>query len=147
MPADLPYSGRIDGDTHLFAVRVYYEDTDAGGVTYHASYLRFMERARTDLLALCGIDLAGSHSSGEGLYVVADLSIRYRRPSRLGEALLVSSRFERIGGTSLVVQQRVSSAGAEVADATVRVVFVGPNGRPRRQPAPWIAAFRAITGD
>ena len=147
MSPDAPYTGRIADGEHRFAVRVYYEDTDAGGVVYHASYLRFMERARTDLLSGLGMDLAASQGSGEGLYVVAELTIRYRAPARLGDALLITSRLQQITGSSLVVQQAVSRDGAEVAAATVRVVFVGPDGRPRRQPAHWVSAFRAMTGE
>ena len=74
---DLPYQGRFVGKAHHFAVRVYFEDTDFSGVVYHANYLRFMERGRSDLLRLLGIDQRGAHEGGEGVYVVADLQIRY----------------------------------------------------------------------
>ncbi len=147
MSPDTPYAGRLDGGAHRFAVRVYYEDTDAGGMVYHAAHLRFMERARSDLLALCGIDLPASQAAGAGGYVVAELAIRYRRPARLGDALLVTSRVRELGGSSLVVGQSVTRAAAEVADASVRLGFIGADGRPRRQPASWTAAFRAMTGE
>jgi acyl-CoA thioester hydrolase len=147
MSPDAPYTGRLERGEHRFAVRVYYEDTDAGGVVYYANYLRFLERARTDFLALLGIDLAASHAAGEGLYVVAEVNIRYRASARLNDALLITSRLQQIKGSSLVVQQAVSRDRAEVAVATVRVVFVGPDGRPRRQPAQWVSAFRAMTGE
>jgi acyl-CoA thioester hydrolase len=147
MSPDAPYTGHFADGEHRFAIRVYYEDTDAGGIVYYANYLRFLERARTDFLALLGIDLAASQRAGDGLYVVAEVTIRYRAPARLGDALLVASRLQQINGSSLVVQQGVSCDGAEVAVATVRVVFVGADGRPRRQPASWVSAFRAITGE
>ena len=147
MSPDAPYTGRLERGEHRFAVRVYYEDTDAGGVVYYANYLRFLERARTDFLALLGIDLAASQAAGEGLYVVAEVNIRYRASARLNDALLITSCLQQINGSSLVVQQAVSRDGAEVAAATVRVVFVGPDGRPRRQPAQWVSAFRAMTGE
>lgn len=147
MDDDAPYTGRFEGGEHRFALRVYYEDTDAAGVVYYANYLRFLERARTDFLALLGIDLAVSQAEGQGFYVVAEVNIRYRGPARLGDALLVTSRLHQINGSSLVVQQGVSRDGVEVSAATVRVVFVGADGRPRRQPASWVSAFRAITGE
>ena len=142
---DEPYSGRIAGGEHLFAVRVYYEDTDAGGIVYHANYLRFMERARTDMLALAGVDLGATLAAGEGTYVVAAGDIAFRRPARLGDALLVTSRMAEIRGSSCVIHQGVSRNGLEIARATITVVFVDAGGRPRRQPAGWIAAFRAMT--
>lgn len=143
---DAPYTGRLAGPDHLFAVRVYYEDTDAGGVVYHANYLRFMERARTDLLALIGIDLAAALAAGEGTYVVAAADLRFRTPARLGDALLVASRAMELRAASCVIQQTVSRDGVELVSASVTVAFVGADGRPRRQPAAWMRAFRALTG-
>lgn len=142
MPPDQPYAGRFADGTHRFALRVYYEDTDAGGVVYHASYLRFMERARTDMLALCGVDVVAAMETGQGCYVVAAVELRYIRPARLGDALLVGSRMADIRASGCVVQQRVSRDGQDIADGRVTVAFVGPGGRPRRQPAAWVAAFR-----
>lgn len=147
MSPDAPYTGHFADGAHRFAIRVYYEDTDAAGVVYYANYLRFLERARTDFLSLLDIDLAASQAEGQGLYVVAEVNIRYRAPARLGDALVVTSRLQQINGSSLVVQQAVSRDCVEVAAATVRVVFVGADGRPRRQPAHWISAFRGIAGE
>ena len=75
MQNESPYSGRFEGHDHLFAIRVYFEDTDAGGVVYHANYLRYMERARSDMLRVAGIDQRGAIEGGEGVYVVHDLHI------------------------------------------------------------------------
>ena len=74
-----PPDGLIDGNRHLYAVRVYYEDTDLSGITYHANYLRWFERARSDLLRLLGIDQRGAIEAGEGAYAVADLSLALPR--------------------------------------------------------------------
>lgn len=143
---DQPYAGRLAGRAHCFAIRVYYEDTDAGGVVYHANYLRFLERARSDLLDLLGLDQAAALAAGAGHYLVAELAIRYRLAARLGEALVVVSRVERVRGSSLVIQQRVMRDRQEVASARVTVVFVNAQGRPSRQPAEWIAVFEALAG-
>lgn len=141
---DRPYAGRLEADAHRFAIRVYYEDTDAGGVVYHARFLHFCERARSDLLAIIGIDQAAALAGGEGGFVVAHLDIRYRAPARLGDALVVESRLEKIGRSSLVIQQGVRRDRQEVAAVRVTVAFVGADGRPRGLPAAWIAALQAI---
>lgn len=143
-PSDRPYTGRFEDGEHRYAVRVYYEDTDAGGVVYHANYLRFFERARTDMLALLGADLAHALSIGEGGYVVADAHIKYRQPAKLGDALIVVSRLHELRSATCVVQQRVMRDGQVVVEGRITVAFVGADGRPRRQPAAWIEAFRAV---
>jgi acyl-CoA thioester hydrolase len=83
MVNDAPATGRFDGVEHRFPVRVYFEDTDLSGVVYHANYLRFMERARSDMLACVGIDQRGSFDGGEGVYAVADRAGNQKRGSRL----------------------------------------------------------------
>src|SRR3982751_3804725 len=100
MVNDAPGTGRFDGVEHRFPVRVYFEDTDLSGVVYHANYLRFMERARSDMLACVGIDQRGSFDGGEGVYAVADLSIKYRRPAGLDDAIVVVSRVTAVGAAT-----------------------------------------------
>ena len=82
-----PPSGRFDGNQHLFAVRVYFEDTDLSGVVYHANYLRWFERARSDMLRLLGIDQRAAHEADEGAYAVSALDLRYLRPAKLDDAI------------------------------------------------------------
>jgi len=146
-PSDRPYAGRFVDGEHRFAVRVYYEDTDAGGVVYHANYLRFFERARTDMLALLGADLGEALSSGEGGYVVTEAALKYRAPARLGDALVVASRMADLRAASCAVQQKVMRDGQVLVDGRLTVAFIGADGRPRRQPASWIEAFKAQQGD
>jgi len=146
MDSDRPYAGRFVGGEHRFAIRVYYEDTDAGGVVYHANYLRFFERARTDLLALCGVDLVQALESGEGGYVVSEVALTYRRPAKLGDALVVVSTLGEIRSSYCVVHQRVMRDQAVLAEGRLTVAFVSPAGRPKRQPVFWIEAYRAATG-
>lgn len=141
---DQPQTGRFDGAEHRFAVRVYFEDTDLSGVVYHANYLRWMERARSDMLRLAGIDQRAAHEAGEGAYAVADLAIRYRAPARLDDALVVASRLITLRPASCLIHQRVMRGGEILSDARVTAAFVAPSGRPRRQPAAWLAAFEPL---
>jgi acyl-CoA thioester hydrolase len=140
-PSDRPYAGRIVDGAHRFAIRVYYEDTDAGGVVYHASYLRFMERARSDMLMLAGADHATALAAGKGGYVVAAAELQYRRPARLNEALVVVSRIEQARTAACVIQQKVMRGDEVVCEGRITVAWVGPDGRPQRQPAEWMTMF------
>lgn len=144
---DRPYAGGFVGGEHRFAVRVYFEDTDAGGVVYHANYLRFMERARSDMLACAGIDQRRAHEGGTGVYVVAAMDLKFVRPARLGDALLVASRVLRVRAATCAIHQRVSRDGVEIARAEVTAAFLGPDGRPRRQPEAWLRAFGRLAED
>jgi acyl-CoA thioester hydrolase len=136
-----PASGQFEGQTHLFAVRVYYEDTDLSGIVYHANYLRWFERARSDLLRLLGIDQRAAVEAGEGAYTVADMSIRYANPARLDDDVLISTEALELGAASVRLRQVARRGDDLLAEATVRVGFVSPEGRPKRQPAHWRAAF------
>ena len=141
---DLPVEGRFDGREHRFPVRVYFEDTDLSGVVYHANYLRFMERARSDMLRLVGIDQRAAMEAGGGAYAVSDLAIRYRRPARLDDALIVVSRLTQVRAAAVAIHQRVMRGAETLAEAEVTAALVAPDGRPRRQPAEWAAAYREL---
>ena len=141
---DQPGAGRFNGVEHRLGLRVYFEDTDLSGVVYHANYLRFMERARSDMLRLAGIDQRAAFDAGEGAYAVADLSIRYRAPARLDDALLVVSRLIQVRAASVVIHQQVRRGGEVLADATVTAALVARSGRPRRQPAAWTAIYHQL---
>jgi len=137
----IPASGVFEGGEHCFPVRVYFEDTDAGGVVYHAGYLRFMERARSDMLRLLGIDQRGAMDGGEGVYAVADLAIRYRAPARLDDDLVVRSRVTHLTAARCVIAQSVWRGETRLTHGSVTVAFLDPAGRPKRQPAKWIELF------
>ena len=100
MTVPTPYQGHFDGARHLFAVRVYFEDTDFSGVVYHARYLHFMERARSDMLACVGIDQRNVHAAGQGAYAVTEMHIKYRRPAHFDDALVVISTVEAVRAAS-----------------------------------------------
>jgi len=144
VPANGVIGTDASGRVHRFPLRVYFEDTDFSGVAYHASYLRWMERARSDLLRVLGIDQRAAFEAGEGVYAVADLSIRYRLPARMEDDLLVETRCEALGGASVTMDQRILRGGKLLAAATVRAGFLTPGGRPRRQPADWMARFATL---
>lgn len=147
-PADIvgdqPQGGRFAGRQHRFALRVYFEDTDVSGVVYHANYLRFMERARSDMLRLAGADQRAAFDAGEGAYAVSEIGLRYRAPARLDDALVVVSRVITVRAASCLIQQRVMRGDQILAEADVTAAFVAPNGRPRRQPAAWVEAFTGL---
>lgn len=137
-----PESGVIKEGVHYFPVRTYFEDTDLSGLVYHANYLRFMERARSDLLRVLGIDQQAAFASGEGVYAVASLELRYARPARMGDALTVETRGSALAAASLQLAQRIYRGDALLTDGTVRIAFLSREGRPRRQPARWLDQFR-----
>jgi acyl-CoA thioester hydrolase len=140
-----PPSGHIDGMLHRYAVRAYFEDTDLSGVVYHANYLRWFERARSDFVRLLGIDQRTVNESGEGAFAVADLSIRYLAPARLDDGVLIETTCTELGAASCRMHQKAfREDGLLLSEATFRVGFVAPDGRPRRMPAPWRAAFADI---
>lgn len=129
-------AGRFDGRTHILPVRVYFEDTDFSGLVYHASFLRFCERGRSDLLRLAGVnhaDLINGADGGDGVYfAVRRMEIDYLSPARIDELLIVRSRFERLSGARIMLDQAVERDGEALMRATVTVVILGPDGRPRR---------------
>jgi acyl-CoA thioester hydrolase len=139
-----PPGGCFDGPEHLFPVRVYFEDTDLSGVVYHANYLRWFERARSDMLRLLGIDQRAAHEAGEGAYAVSELAIRYRAPARLDDAVIVRTRTLEVGAAGCRIAQAIWRGETLLADGEVRAAFVAPDGRARRQPPEWRAAFLKI---
>ena len=141
---DTPYRGGFVGREHRFALSVYFEDTDTFGVVYYANYLKFMERARSDMIRASGVDQVARLEADGSAYVVADVAIKYRGPARLGDDLLVVSTVEEVRAASVVIQQRVMRGTKELTDARVTAAFLTAEGRPQRQPREWIDRFKAI---
>ncbi|MCW5772002.1 MAG: YbgC/FadM family acyl-CoA thioesterase [Rhodospirillaceae bacterium] len=137
----LPTSGWIDeaAAEHVFPVRVYYEDTDAAGIVYYVNYLKFAERARTEMLRLLG---RGQHDMMERVgvaFAVKSARIEYLRPARLDDALLVRTGLIEVGGASLKVRQRIEKAGDGaggplLADMMIRLAVMNRTGKPMRLP-------------
>ena len=143
---DIPYRGGFIGPEHHFALTVYFEDTDTAGIVYYANYLKFMERARSDMIRAAGVDQVAAHHDGQGAYAVAEVQIRYLRPARLGDDLVVVSTVEEVRGVSVLIQQRVMRGQEMLTDGKVTAAFLDPSGRPQRQPKEWVEKFRGIAG-
>lgn len=129
-----PISGWWDGKDHLFPIRVYYADTDAGRVVYHARFLDFAERARTEMMR--SVD-AGEHyrGDGEGLAIVVRAAeIDYRKSAGLDDVLTVRTRLLRIGGASFVLEQQVWRQDEILAVLKITLVCVKAMGHPTRIP-------------
>ena len=131
---------------HLYTLRVYYEDTDAGGIVYYANYLRFIERARTEALRERGIPHAQLVEQFGRMFVVRRVEMDYLRPAKLDDLLSIATEAEEIGGASLVLRQTVMAADATIlAVARVRLACVGlTEERPKRIPPPWRAALQSL---
>jgi acyl-CoA thioester hydrolase len=139
-----PAEGILRGKAHLFPLRVYFEDTDVAGIVYYANYLRFMERARSDMLRAIGVDQRAALEKGEGVYAVAEVAVRYKAPARLADDLIVVTEVKEVRAASVLIQQRVMRGPEMLADATVTAAFLSPEGRPRRQPRAWVETFERL---
>ena len=141
---DTPYRGGFVGREHRFALTVYFEDTDTAGIVYYANYLKFMERARSDMLRAVGIDQRAVMERGDGVYAVAEAHVRYRTPARLDDALLIRSEVRQVRAAACHIHQRVMRGDVLCAEAEITAAFVGDDGRPRRQPREWVAKFEEL---
>lgn len=144
MPDPAPPCGVLNGPLHRFAVRVYFEDTDLSGVVYHANYLRWFERARSDMLRLAGIDQRAAHDAGRGAYAVVAMQLDWRRPARLDDAVLIETRVKTVSAARIGLAQAALRGETVLCAARLTVAFVSPAGRPLRQPADWLARFGAL---
>ena len=132
-------AGRIRNGIHIMPIRIYFEDTDAGGVVYHARYVAFCERARSDCLRLLGIH----QSSFEDInFVVRRMVCDFLRPARLDDLLEVETRFRDMAGARVELAQQVMLNGNTVFKADVTVALVDGRGRPKRLPESMADRFR-----
>lgn len=141
---DQPYRGGFVGRAHHFALTVYFEDTDTAGIVYYANYLKFMERARSDMIRAAGIDQKAELDASGSAYAVAEVSIKYRKPAYLGDDLLVVSSIEAVRSASVTIHQRVMRGPDTIADAFVTAAFLTSDQRPQRQPRSWLERFQSI---
>lgn len=117
-------------------VRVYWEDTDAGGIVFYANYLKFFERARTEWLRSLGVMQGELRETAGGMFVVSETSVRYLAPARLDDELLVTARLEAAGRASLIIAQQAIRGGTLLAEGTIRIGWVADRTlRPGRIPA------------
>ena len=105
-------------------VRVYWEDTDAGGIVFYANYLKFFERARTEWLRSLGVSQGALKEQGGGMFVVSETSVRYLAPARLDDELLVTAQLEASGRASLIIEQQARRGDTLLAAGTIRIGWV-----------------------
>lgn len=154
MTALLPNAGAWDGLDFLYPVRVFYEDTDFSGFVYHASYIRFFERGRSEALRALGV----SHSDLLTLtppagMVVRRLVVDYRLPCRIDDIVVIRSKFLTARGARMRIEQVMERDGAVVATAELEVALINLDGRPRKltadltvKLAPWLQALKQSEG-
>jgi acyl-CoA thioester hydrolase len=140
-------AGDLHDGRHVLHVRIYYEDTDFSGVVYHASYLRFMERGRTDYLRLLGVDHRSLFEETEKeapgfAFVVRAMTLDFLKPAHMDDVLTVTTTPEEVAGASITLRQTVSRDGVTLVEARVRVAFVS-GGKAQRIPKPLRIAMRA----
>ena len=134
-------AGRIRNGIHIMPIRIYYEDTDAGGVVYHARYVAFCERARSDCLRLLGIHQSTFKDAN---FVVRRMACDFLKPARLDDLLEVHTRFIEMGGARIELGQEVMLNGNTVFKADVTVALVDSRGRPKRLPETMADRFRRM---
>jgi len=128
-------AGRIEGRVHILPVRVYFEDTDFAGIVYHANYLKFIERGRSDFIRLLGIHHQALKNPEDGeaaVFVVRRIEMDYLRPAKLDDVLVVETICSEIGGASLTLTQEVKRDGVVLVRAKVVVVLISESGKPQR---------------
>ena len=134
-------AGRIRNGIHIMPIRIYYEDTDAGGVVYHARYVAFCERARSDCLRLLGIHQSTFEDAN---FVVRRMVCDFLKPARLDDLVEVHTRFVEMGGARIELGQEVMLNGNTVFKADVTVALVDSRGRPKRLPETMADRFRRM---
>ncbi len=138
--AQAPSAGAFQAREHGLPVRVYYEDTDFTGLVYHASYVRFFERGRSDFLRLAGADHTVMATLGTA-FVVVRLEVDFRRAARIDDALLVATRIAAMRGPRLRFAQRIDRGGETICRASVDAACINAAGRARRPPSELIQAL------
>lgn len=140
---DHPTAGRFEGRDHLLPVRVYYEDTDFTGVVYHANYVRYFERGRSDFLRLAGIGHAELLEVDPPLaFVVHEMKLSFVKPARIDDSLVVRTTYDAVKGVRLMIAQTIERDGEVLCRAEVTAVCIHLDGRPRRPTPALVEAVR-----
>lgn len=137
-------SGELTPFGHRLHARVYYADTDFSGVVYHARYLEFFERGRSDFLRLAGVhhnELADGKHGEKLVWVVRRMEIDFRAPAKIDDVLTIETRTERVSGARIFMAQQLKRGDELLVEAKVEAAIISEGGRPRRFPKEWIAAF------
>jgi acyl-CoA thioester hydrolase len=132
--------GHFEGRVHVLPLRVYYEDTDLSGVVYHANYLRYMERARTEFFRLAGISrMADLEAAEPTAWAIREAKVSYHRPARVDDALIVRTRLISITGARICAVQRIYADKTLLVNGEIEACIVTLKGRPCRLPRPLLA--------
>jgi len=127
--------GRFEGSVHILPIRVYYEDTDLSGVVYHANYLRFMERGRSEFFRCAGIlRLAMMDDDQVTVWTLRSASLTFRRPARVDDLVEVHTRATSLSGARMTADQKIYRSGELLAHGTVEACIITLTGKPRRIP-------------
>jgi acyl-CoA thioester hydrolase len=126
--------GQFEGKTHVLPIRIYYEDTDLSGIVYHANYLRYMERGRTEFFRCAGVWLAQLHEPEPLAWTLRTVNLAYHRPARLDDELEVHSNCIALTGARLTADQRVMCGGKLLVHGTAEACIITLSGKPRRIP-------------
>lgn len=130
-----PQSGYMDGQTHILPVRIYYEETDFTGIVYHANYLKFFERGRTDFLRTIGIHHKSLWEMDPPLaFAIRSIHLEFLGPAEIDDVLEVHTQYQKFSGASLWANQAIRRAGKDLVTASVHAVCINESGRPRRLP-------------
>lgn len=127
--------GHFAGKVHVLPVRIYYEDTDLSGVVYHANYLRFMERGRSEFFRAAGVALASLDDAEPTAWALRQVTLEYHRPARLDDVLEVHTMCTALGGARLTADQKIYANGALLTHGVVEACIITLTGKPRRIPA------------
>lgn len=135
MSASQPLSGTIEADEHRLMVRVYYEDTDFTGLVYHANYLKYFERGRSDFLRVRGVHHTQLRAHEDQLaFAVAHIDLRYRSPARIDDVIIVRTRIAGTRGARIFMEQSCERDGVVLCEGRFDIVCIDGSGRPRRLP-------------
>lgn len=140
-----PASGRIVRGVHVFPLRVYYEDTDAGGVVYYANYLKYAERARTEMMHLLDAGYRDLVAGGKLAFAVRRCEVDFLAPARLDDILEVRTAVSQAGGASVTAEQVIRRGAEDITRLTVKLACVAPGGRAMRIPARLKNALARVT--
>ncbi len=141
------FSGWFEGKTHVLPVRVYYEDTDTSGIVYHANYLRYFERGRSDFLRLAGVHhLVMQQGEDRMAWTIRRISVTYHKPARVDDLLHVRTNYMEMKGARLSGHQTVLRGHDVVANAEIEAAIITVDGRPRRIPADVVAKIEPYVG-
>jgi acyl-CoA thioester hydrolase len=121
-------------EVHIFPLRVYFEDTDAGGIVYYANYLKFAERARSEMLRSFGIESVRLMQEDNIILTVKNCQVNYHKPARLDDPLEVHSRITYVGGASLNGEQKIKCNGNVLVNIQIKLACIAMDGKPARLP-------------